>query len=180
MRMLPKLVPLIVAMVTYGCVSMPPVKVDATPADKELLLGQWHGEYTSPALGRRGSIEFKLVAGQEQAKGFVLMTPQGASKPYEPSSLGQEQDVNRPSSALLTIRFVRAANSEVSGVLDPYWDPDRNCEATTTFKGYLTTGTMEGTFITTWDCGAGEASGRWHVTRKPAKQTESTVNRHVN
>jgi hypothetical protein len=103
--------------------------------------------------------------------------PQGATKPYEPSSLEKQFEGNGLSSQLLTIRFVQADNGELRGALDPYWDPDRNCQATTRFDGYLKTGFMEGTFHTTWDCGSGEATGQWHVTRKTPKQ--STGGRHV-
>jgi hypothetical protein len=31
---------------------MPPVRLDATPVDVEMLAGRWEGEYTSLALGR--------------------------------------------------------------------------------------------------------------------------------
>lgn len=71
---------------------------------------------------------------------------------------------------MLTIRFVRASAGAISGMLDPYWDPDRNCQARTVFSGNLVERTIEGTFTTTFDCGSGEASGRWHVTRKAASR----------
>ena len=148
---------------------MPPVKLEATPADLEMLAGQWDGEYTSPALGRRGSIEFKLAAGQSQAAGDVLMIPQGSGRPYEAGSLEHPSDTSggQPRSQMLSIRFVRASAGAITGMLDPYWDPDRNCEAHTVFNGILVETTIEGTFSTTFECGAGEASGRWRVTRKP-------------
>ncbi len=163
---------LFLVLAASGCVHMPRVQLDATPADMEMLAGEWTGEYSSPALGRRGSIEFKLVAGEGQAYGDVLMTPQGSGRPYEPNSLGtsSEGGATPLTSQLLTIRFVRAESGEISGMLDPYWDPDRNCRATTIFHGYLAKGVIEGTFTTAFDCGAGQASGRWQMTHKPAKQ----------
>jgi hypothetical protein len=149
---------------------MPPVHLDATPADMEMLAGQWKGDYNSPALGRRGSIEFKLVATEGQAYGAVVMTPQGSTRPYEPNTLGRENESNRIApTQLLTIRFVRADSGEITGMLDPYWDPDRNCQATTRFLGYLAKGVIEGTFKTLFDCGAGEAGGTWQVTRVSPK-----------
>ena len=60
-----------------GCAPMPTVALDATPADLEILAGEWTGEYESAALGRRGSIEFKLKAGTAAAHGDVLMVPRG-------------------------------------------------------------------------------------------------------
>lgn len=72
---------LLAVLLASGCIHMPPIRLEATPADLEMLAGQWNGEYTSPALGRRGSIEFKLAAGQDQATGDVLMVPQGSGRP---------------------------------------------------------------------------------------------------
>jgi len=158
-----------------GCAHMPPVRVNASPADMEMLAGEWKGDYASPALGRRGSIEFKLVASSGQAYGDVLMIPQNSTQPYEPSTLGNPSpQAGMPTGTqLLTIRFVRAESGEINGMLDPYWDPDRNCHAYSVFHGAMAKGVIEGTFTTTFECGAGEATGRWQVTRKPAKQKES-------
>jgi hypothetical protein len=167
MRIIRTAAGIVVAMLASGCAYMPPVHLEATPADMEMLAGQWKGDYNSPALGRRGSIEFKLVAAEGQAYGSVTMKPQESGRPYEPRSLGR-RDVGNPPAQLLTIRFIRAQSGEITGMLDPYWDPDRNCEATTRFSGYLAQGVIEGTFRTTFDCGAGEASGTWQATRKTA------------
>jgi hypothetical protein len=158
-------------MLGSGCAPMPTVALEATPADLEVLAGNWTGEYTSAALGRRGSIEFNLKAGTDEARGDVVMVPQGNRRPYERESRGQyrEQPYQEPGmarSVLLTIRFIRASNGSVTGMLDRYWDPDRNCLAQTMFRGYMGIGTVEGTFTTTFDCGAGEATGTWKVTRK--------------
>ena len=160
---------IVVVMFASACAYMPPVHLEATPADMEMLAGQWKGDYNSPALGRRGSIEFTLVAAEGQAYGSVVMSAQGSGRPYEPNTLGRDIDGNRIApTQLLTIRFVRADAGQITGMLDPYWDPDRNCQATTRFLGYLAKGVIEGTFKTTFDCGAGEASGTWQVTRKAA------------
>jgi hypothetical protein len=172
MRIVAKAVGLVLTMFASACAYMPPVHLDATPGDMEILVGQWKGDYNSPALGRRGTIEFKLEAGEGQAYGAVVMTPQGAGRPYEPNSLGREAEGARmPSTQLLTIRFVRAASGEITGMLDTYWDPDRNCQATTRFRGYHAKGVIEGTFSTTFDCGTGEASGTWQVTHTKPRQT---------
>ncbi len=155
-------------LLSAGCMHMPTVALDATPADMEVLAGRWAGEYSSAALGRRGSIEFELSAAEGQARGGVVMTPQNSSRPYAPASLGRPSDTSttQPASQLLTIRFVRASSGEISGMLDPYWDPDRNCEAMSVFRGYLAKDAIEGTFTTRFDCGAGEASGTWRVTKQ--------------
>ena len=166
---------LLAAALTTACASMPPVRMEATSADYEMLAGEWRGEYTSVALGRRGSIEFKLVAGDNKAFGDVVMVPQGSGRPYEARYDGQSRQPysggGRPDSQMLTIFFVRASGGTITGMLDRYWDPDRNCTASTVFRGTLLERTIEGTFSTTWECGAGEATGEWKVTRRILKQS---------
>lgn len=163
------------ASLTSAC-GLPPVHLDATPGDMEMLAGDWKGDYNSPALGRRGTIEFRLSANGGQASGAVVMTPQGSTRPYESHSLGREVDGSRlASTQLLTIQFVRSSSGEITGKLDRYWDPDRNCEASTTFRGYHAKGVIEGTFTTAFDCGAGTASGTWQVTHSKPKQTPRTL-----
>src|SRR5687768_5507109 len=48
-----------------ACAPMPTVALQATPAELEILAGEWAGEYASAALGRHGLIEFKLKAGTD-------------------------------------------------------------------------------------------------------------------
>jgi len=97
---------------------MPTVALQATPADLEILAGEWAGEYESAALGRRGSIEFKLKAGTDEAYGDVLMVPRGRRTPYQlqPYHDAQQSPPGMPSSELLTIRFIRASNGSISVV----------------------------------------------------------------
>jgi hypothetical protein len=157
-----------------GCAPMPTVALEATPADLEILAGEWTGEYQSAALGRRGSIEFKLKAGTDEARGDVLMVPRGSGTPYHSRPYEDAQPPpTTPSFELLTIRFIRASNGSIAGRLGRYWDPDRNCFANTVFNGYVGLGTVEGTFKTTFECGAGEATGTWNASKKPAKPGEA-------
>jgi hypothetical protein len=158
------------AIFASGCVPMPPVALDATPADLEILAGEWAGEYESAALGRRGSIEFTLKAGTNEARGDVLMVPSGRGTPYRPQPYDEGQHLRgMPASEILTINFIRASDGSITGRLDRYWDPDRNCFADTTFNGRVALGVVEGTFKTTFDCGAGAATGTWTATKKRAK-----------
>ncbi|RPI55091.1 MAG: hypothetical protein EHM55_08955 [Acidobacteria bacterium] len=155
-----------------ACSYLPPVALEATPADLEMLAGQWVGEYDSVALGRRGSLEFKLAAGTDEAYGAVLMVPRGQVLPYqsEPYREGPAQSRDPFNTELLTIKFIRASNGSITGMLDRYWDPDRQCYATTVFRGFTGRGVVEGTFRTTFDCGAGEASGNWRIEKKSARR----------
>ena len=156
-------------MVATGCAPLPVVALDATPADLEMLAGDWTGEYESAALGRKGRIEFKLKAGTDEARGDVLMVPRGTGAPYQTRPYHDAQPAPAaPSVELLTIRFIRASNGSIVGRLDRYWDPDRHCFANTAFNGYVGLGVVEGTFKTTFECGAGAATGTWNASKKPA------------
>lgn len=170
MRMPTALIGLGFLALAAGCAPMPTVALQATPADLEILAGEWAGEYESAALGRRGRIEFKLQAGTDEASGDVLMVPRGRRTPYEPLPYHEAQNPpSMPSSELLTIRFIRASNGSITGRLDRYWDPDRNCFANTAFNGNVGLGIVEGTFKTTFECGTGEATGTWTASKKAAK-----------
>ena len=161
-------------LVTAACVPMSRVPLQATPGALEILAGEWEGQYESAVLGRRGSIEFTLKAGTDDAYGEVLMVPRGSKAAYQPSQYyeGQGQPY-MPASQRLTIRFVRASNGSLHGMLDRYWDPDRNCYALSTFDGRLEAAVVEGTFTTTSACGAGDASGTWKATKKRAKASQA-------
>jgi hypothetical protein len=155
---------LLIALVSSGCSSTPAaVDVEGSPADLSSLAGDWEGEYSSQATGRLGSIVFKLVPGEGQARGDVLMIPRGSNDPYRPRT-GGEGPAPAGASQLLTIRFVRAEDGKVSGVLDPYWDPDCDCEVNTTFVGTVRGDTIEGTF--TSERAPGRVFGNWKVSRK--------------
>ena len=168
MKMRPGLAGFGLSVLAAGCAPMPTVALEATPADLEILAGEWAGEYESAALGRRGSIEFKLMAGTDEARGDVLMAPRGSRTPYQPRPYHDAQPPPAtPSFELLTIRFIRASHGSIVGRLDRYWDPDRNCFANTAFNGYVGLGTVEGTFKTTFECGS-EATGTWKASKKPA------------
>src|SRR5688500_7811727 len=92
------------AFIASGCVPMPRVALDAMPADLEILAGEWAGEYESAALGRRGSIEFKLEADTDEARGDVVMVPSGRGTPYQPLAYDEGQHARAmPSAEVLTI-----------------------------------------------------------------------------
>src|SRR5688500_18933234 len=102
-----------------GCGPMPTVALDATPADLEILTGEWAGEYESVVLGRRGTIEFKLKAGTNDAHGDVLTIPSGQRTPSHPQPYHEAQHAPRtPPFELLTIKFIRATNGSIAGMLD--------------------------------------------------------------
>jgi hypothetical protein len=160
-----------VLILTAACSPLPPVALQATPGDLEILAGEWTGEYESVALGRQGRLEFKLVSETNEARGAVLMVPRGQVQPYQ-----RDPHENPPaapdlfSTEMLSIKFIRASHGSIMGMLDRYWDPDRQCYATTVFRGEAGRNTFSGTFRTSFACGQGEASGTWHVAKKSARR----------
>jgi hypothetical protein len=128
----------------------PDVPMGGAKSDISAMAGHWEGTYSSEATGRTGSIVFDVKAGKEMAQGDVLMVPKDAK-----TSAGMPQ--------MLSISFVDAAGGVVKGTMDPYHDPDCNCEVQTTFVGVRKGDTMEGTFTTTGPTHM--TTGKWSMRR---------------
>jgi hypothetical protein len=110
------------------------------------LVGEWRGEYSSPMNGRTGSIYFALREGSQAAEGEVVMIPNKGTV------VNWEDRVTMASARhlaeVLTIRFVRTESGLVSGVLEPYVDPDCGNVHLTTFFGEVTkAGGISGSFV---------------------------------
>jgi hypothetical protein len=148
----------------------PPVPVYASRADWEILSGHWSGSYSTSAPERRGLIDFTLSAGDEQASGDVTMIAEGTRVPYRPYPPGDPRlsPIDTPYTQLLTIKFVRADQGQISGRIASYWDPDRSCLASATFLGAAEQRVIEGTFTSTCEDGIRQLHGKWRVTRQPA------------
>jgi hypothetical protein len=166
MRLTP-LVTLVAAALTAGCgLHARPVALEAAPADREALLGRWQGSYRIE--GRRGgSITFTLGPRGDQVSGDVLMVAEGAREPYTRS----RPDGLPPGSGprgytdVLTIEFVRAVDGQLTGAIAPYWDPERTCLATATFRGTVDGDRMGGTLLSTCEGGPPTYAGRWTMRR---------------
>lgn len=143
------------------------VPLVATPEERSSLVGEWHGRYAGPQ-GRAGSIVLFVKAGEDHAHGDVLMVPEGRSQRYGPSAGGsRDASPARRGLELLTIRFVEAGEGRITGMLDPYWDPDCQCEVWTSFDGRLEGDRIAGTFSSiSGRRGVGRSSGAWEVRRR--------------
>lgn len=140
--------------------------VSGTPAAVARLVGEWQGDYVSAESGRRGIIAFRLRAGADTAEGDVIMQSRDASDPVAPNVSAVPWEAVRTTHQPLAIRFVFVSDTEVSGVLSPYRDPDCGCMLTTTFRGTLRGDTIEGTFHSEGDGFSHlPTDGRWRVTR---------------
>lgn len=154
-----------------GCAGNPaPVPVLASRADWEILAGRWRGSYTSSTPNRRGVIDFTLSAGDEQAFGDVVMMAEGTRLLYRPYPPGDPRlaRIDAAYTQVLTIKFVRAEQGQITGTIASYWDPDRNCQATATFLGRVQAHAIEGTFTSACEDGVRQLRGTWEVTRQAA------------
>jgi hypothetical protein len=151
-----------------GCgLAMSPVRIDATPADRQSLNGAWSGEYWTHAYDRHGTIAFRLTASTEAASGEVLMISDRSGWPYQRYAPTSGAAQFEPFTELLTIQIVRARDGHVTGHLEPYWDPDRHCQASATFLGSIDGNRIRGTFRSRCeDDSTRVLNGRWTVQRK--------------
>jgi hypothetical protein len=151
-----------------GCAGSPPppVPVVGTEADLSALDGRWEGEYWSTGTGRNGSILFQVAADSHAASGDVVMVPRGSNRPLHRAHEGRDSEVTIPTTQVLTIRFVRIAGGQVSGELEPYHEPECDCNLFTRFIGRLAGDTIKGTYETSGGGGQDRASGEWRAVRR--------------
>ena len=160
----------IVTAALAGCASTPaPFPIRTDPAARSLLTGEWSGTYEGGLQGRNGSIVFVLQAGDsavtaaegEHAHGDVVMIPAGQNEPLRPA----EDMAGAPLSQVLTIDFVRAKGTHLTGTLKPFRDPACNCSISTTFVGEITGDVIKGTFTSLAPDGRSQ-TGEWELQRK--------------
>lgn len=137
--------------------------------DPASLAGEWSGQYIGQESGRSGPILFRLTAGQDTARGDVVMlVPRTAGEApaiYPAGTVGW-QPLPGQDARVLTIRFVQVEDGQVRGRLDPYRDPACSCLVETTFEGVQQGDVITGTFITRQLDRAHSQRGRWHITRR--------------
>ena len=73
------------------------------------------------------------------------------------------------------IRFVMTSGDRLSGLLDPYEDPECGCTLMTVFEGRIQAGTIAGGYVST-NTQTGEVTrGEWKVTRRRASSPATEV-----
>jgi hypothetical protein len=147
--------------------AMRPVTIETTPAGWQSLDGAWRGEYSTHAYDRHGTIALQLKASREEASAEVLMISDRSGWPYQRYTPESGAAPFEPFTELLTIRIVRARDGQITGHLEPYWDPDRHCQAAATFLGSIDGNRIRGTFTSACDEDRTRIlNGRWMVQRK--------------
>ncbi len=155
-----------------ACATRPPAEFAVSGETGALarLAGEWTGTYSSPMLGRAGSIT--LTFGQGQARGDVVMVPPGQSRPVSPATPSTRQSLPPGAppaptgAAVLSIDFVQAAGDSITGTMAPYEDPDCQCTVQATFTGHLAGDVIRGRFISTRMLGDQRVTGTWEVRRR--------------
>ena len=157
------------AVLAAACASAPvspSVAVEGSKNDTKLLVGKWKGEYESKQNGRSGSIIFEFKSGAE-GHGDVLMYPKGSKDPIKPAhgkDLSEEQIRNIPQ--VLNVSFVKSERGILTGTMDPYTDPDCQCDVRTTFAGTIDGDVITGEVtIERWENPGPKVKGTWHVKR---------------
>lgn len=132
------------------------------------LVGEWSGEFSSAETGRRGSIFFRLEAGQDTATGEVLLLP---DRTYNlPTDPEWKECPWKTSARVLQISFVRCSAGEVDGWIRPYPDPDSGELTYTDFTGVIAGDSLRGTFASRLEKTGTRWHGTWAVVRTgPAK-----------
>lgn len=157
------------AVVVLGtsCIYQPaPVPVQGQEAELSQLVGKWVGGYTSPEMGRVGSILFTLTANTDTAYGDVLMIPKRTAVPIQSNPDSATPGAGQPGNTILTIRFVRTGESQVRGELEEYVDVERGCLLNTSFEGTVSRFSIIGTFLTTEVESGRSVRGSWWVERR--------------
>jgi hypothetical protein len=140
-----------------------PLPLQGSPPEIAALAGEWNGEYTGTQSGRSGSISLRITAGGDTAYGDVVMVTNAGQRPV-PAHGEREHLAHARAANVLQIAFVRVAEGQVTGVLEPYVAPDCQCQVTTSFSGTVQGDVIDGTFVTRGPGGL-EQSGRWRVSR---------------
>jgi len=156
-----------------GCATLParvPLVID--PAGKQLLAGEWLGEYESLGTGRSGSITFMLVEHQDSTvcRGDVLMIPRGANQAVQAiDGVSRPGEQQAPDLRVLSIDLLKVEGDHVTGTIQSYSDPETGHPISTTFDGRITGDIITGQLVSVDGRTGREAVGTWQVSRKRPK-----------
>lgn len=129
-----------------GSASSVPVK---GPQEQVLqLAGDWEGSFDGATSGRQGEIRFELTAGRHIASGQVVMF--------------DEQAQQRP----LGIELVQVQDGLITGKIEPYLEPQCDCQVVTEFSGNMIGDYIDGTYVTRGLDKPVEQRGSWSMARK--------------
>jgi hypothetical protein len=142
----------------------PSFPLQADEASLKMLDGRWEGEYYNVTQKRGGTIVLEFSGKRATGNGDVLLIPKGMSEALKPSRPPTEEETLRQMPRITSIQFVKAEGGTLSGKMDPFMDPECNCEVMATFNGQVTGDTIEGTFRT-----SAPGEGTWKAKKVPRR-----------
>jgi len=168
---------LLAAACVSGC-AIPRARVPLF-GDASGLAGEWSGQYESDESGRNGPIMFRLTAGQDTARGDVVMLVARSATEgpgiFPAGAPGSWPTPRVADARVLTIRFVQVEDGRIRGRLDPYRDPSCGCMVDTVFEGVEQGDVITGTFVARHLERSHTQRGRWYVRRNQAgRDSEET------
>jgi hypothetical protein len=144
----------------------PGFPLQADEASLKMLDGRWEGEYYNVTQKRGGTIVLEFSGKRATGNGDVLLIPKGSSEALKPSRPPTEAETLAQMPRITSIEFVKAEGGNLSGKMDPFIDPDCNCEVMATFYGKVTGDVIEGNFRT-----SAPGEGTWKA-KKVARRAE--------
>jgi hypothetical protein len=142
----------------------PSFPLEADPASLQMLDGRWEGQYYNETAKRGGTIVLEFSGKRATGNGDVLLIPKGSTEALKPSRPPTEEETLKQMPRITSIQFVKAEAGSLSGKMDPFIDPDCNCEVMATFYGKVTGDTIEGTFRT-----SAPGEGTWKAKKVPRR-----------
>jgi len=141
--------------------------------DRSRLAGEWLGEFTSAHPERSGSIAFQFEPGRDSASGEVSVQTSFVGQRIRYQEQGSY--LRASAATILRIRYVRASESTVEGVLEPYRDPECDCMVTTTFLGIVRGDSIIGEYVSRgrWTT----RQGAWRMGRRMAARADQGAGR---
>ncbi|MBI4501122.1 MAG: hypothetical protein HY700_08175 [Gemmatimonadetes bacterium] len=158
----------IAAVFSTACAVNPaPVPLSCDAEGRQLLIGNWSGEYFTPDGGRAGSIVFNFAPEDTlgYAHGDIVMAPPRGNQYLLPVDQG---GISAPEETVqvLTIEFLGVVGHQVGGTLSPYRDPETGEMLNTTFEGRIEGDKISGTLTTVHTRSMQVDVGTWEVVRK--------------
>ena len=155
------------ALLSACAVNPAPVPLSCDTEGRQLLIGNWSGEYYSSDGARAGSIVFNFAPEDTlgYAHGDIVMAPARGNQYVLPADEG---GISAPEETVqvLYIEFLGVMGHEVGGTLAPYRDPETGEMLHTTFEGRIEGNKIGGTLTTVHTRSMQVDVGNWEVFRK--------------
>ncbi len=144
----------------------PGFSVTSRNFDVSPLVGEWKGEFVNVETGRKGTIAFTLAAREEKAMGEVVLTSMNPAADTLRTGVAASTAPAPTARQVVKISFIRIEGDNVVGRTEPYIHPACNCSVSSTFRGALHGGAIDGTYVVVSSADPNvRFTGNWNVKR---------------